>query len=69
MTDRSLFRRRDPFWEVDGPAARRAYRLRQARGAIAFLFAIAALAATALAWSIQLGIAATLGIPLALPPF
>ena len=69
MTDRSLFRRRDPFWEVDGPAARRAHRLRQARGAVAFLFAVAAVGAAALAWSIELGIAAALGVPLALPAF
>ena len=68
MTDRSLFRRRDPFWEVDGPAARRAYRVRQARGTIAFLVAVVAVGATVLAWLIELGIAATVGIPLALPP-
>ena len=68
MTDRSLFHRRDPFWEVDGPAARRAHRMRQARGTIAFLVAVAAVGATVLAWLIELGIAAAVGIPLALPP-
>jgi hypothetical protein len=69
MADRTLFRRRDPFWEVDGPAARRAYRARRARGAIAFLAAIAALGATVFAWSIELGIAAAVGVHLALPAF
>jgi hypothetical protein len=67
MTDRSLFRRRDRFWEVDGPAARRASRLRQARGALAFVAAFAAVLATAFAWSVELGIAAGVGIQLALP--
>lgn len=69
MTDHSLFRRRDPFWELDGPAARRARRIRQTRGAIALLFAVVAVGATILAWLVRLGIAAALGVPLALPPF
>jgi uncharacterized membrane protein len=69
MTDRSLFRRRDPFWEVDGPAARRAHRTRRARGALAFLAAVVAVGATAVAWSIELGVAAALGVHLALPAF
>jgi hypothetical protein len=69
LADRSLFRRRDPFWEVDGPAARRAHRARRARGAFAFMVAVAAVGATAFAWSIELGIAAGLGVRLALPAF
>jgi hypothetical protein len=67
VSSNSVFRRRDPFWEVDGKAARRAQRTRQARALLAFLVALAALAMTAFAWSIQVGLAAALGIPGSLP--
>jgi hypothetical protein len=67
MTARSLFHRRDPFWEVDGPAARRAQRSRRARGAIAFVAGVAAVAGAVLAWSVELGLASAVGIHLALP--
>ena len=67
MADRSLFRRRDPFWEVDGPAARRENRTRRMRATAAFFFAVTACAMTAFAWSIQLGLAAAFGIAASLP--
>jgi hypothetical protein len=64
---RSPFRRRDPWWEADGAAARNERRRQRARGGLAFLAAITAVAAAAFAWTIELGIAAALGIPLSLP--
>lgn len=63
----SLFRRRDPWWEADGAAARRVRRRQRAVSLIAFVAALAAVAGSALAWSIQLGLAAALGIRAALP--
>lgn len=67
MAVRSLFRsRRDPYWEVDGPTARRDARKRKARGALAFTVALGAVAFAAFAWSVELGLAALLGIRLTL---
>ena len=63
----SLFNRRDPWWESDGPAARRARRRRQAVGAVAFVASTVAIGASAFAWSIELGFARALGIHAALP--
>jgi len=67
MADRSMFRRRDPFWEVDGPAARRENRTRRMRATAAFFFALTACAMTAFAWAIQVGIASAFGIGASLP--
>lgn len=67
MSARSLFHRRDPDWELDGPAARREQRIRSLRGGIAFTAALAAVAAVAFAWAVELGIAASLGIHASLP--
>jgi hypothetical protein len=66
VSNRSPFRRRDPYWEVDGPAARREQRRLRARGTVAFMVALAAVAAAGFAWCVELGIAASFGIPLAL---
>jgi hypothetical protein len=63
----SLFRRRDPWWESDGAAARRARRRRATMSAVAFVTALAAVGASAFAWSIQLGLAAAMGIQATLP--
>lgn len=60
------FRRRDPWWAMDGPAARRARRRKQLMSIIAFLASLGAIAGAALGWSIQLGLAGSLGIPLRL---
>jgi len=62
----SLRNRRDPYWEVDGPAARRETRKRKARSALAFTVALGAVAFAAFAWSIELGLAALVGIRLTL---
>ena len=67
MPSLSLVNRRDPWWEADGPAARRARRRRQATSMAAFAAAMGAVAASAFAWSIQLGVAAVLGIHATLP--
>ena len=68
MAVRSSFRnRRDPYWEVDGPAARRDARKRKARGALAFTVALGAVAFAAFAWTVELGLAALVGIGLTLP--
>jgi hypothetical protein len=66
LSARSLFRRHDPYWEVDGPAARGEQRRVRARGTLAFVAALAAVAAAAFAWCVELGLAASLGIPLKL---
>jgi len=66
MPSLSLFRRRDPWWEVDGPAARRARRKQQLVSGAAFLAATVAVGAAAFAWAIQLGIAGALGVHAAL---
>ena len=62
MSTLSLFRRRDPWWEMDGPAARAKRRRQRFVSSVAFLAALTALAAAAFAWSIQLGIAALFGL-------
>jgi len=67
MSTLFLFRRRDPWWEVDGPAARRARRRRMFVSSVAFLASVAAVAAAAFAWSVQLGVASALGVRAALP--
>jgi hypothetical protein len=67
MSTLSLFRRRDPWWEADGPAARRARRKNRMVSVVAFAASLAAIGATAFAWSIELGVAASLGIHAALP--
>ncbi|HYO43713.1 MAG TPA: hypothetical protein VES19_10990 [Candidatus Limnocylindrales bacterium] len=67
MSTRFPFKGRpDPDWEVDGPAARREQRRRRARGAIAFTVALGAVAFAAFAWSVELGLAAMVGIGLTL---
>ena len=62
MPSLSLLKRRDPWWEADGPAARRARRRERVVAGAAFLAAVTAVGAAALAWSIQIGIAAMFGV-------
>jgi hypothetical protein len=59
--------RHDPYWESQGPAARREQRRRTARGLLAFAMSVAAVGAAALAWSIELGLAAGVGVNVRLP--
>ncbi len=67
MPSFSLLNRRDPWWESDGPAARRARRRERLVAGAAFLAALTAVGAAAIAWSIQLGIAALFGVGVTLP--
>ncbi|NJD28976.1 MAG: hypothetical protein FIA92_11840 [Chloroflexi bacterium] len=56
------FRRRDPWWAMDGPAARRARRRKRIVSLFAFLISLAAVTGAALAWAVQLGLGDTLGL-------
>jgi hypothetical protein len=67
MPSLSLLSRRDPWWEADGPAARRAHRRRRLIASLAFATSVTAVVGAALAWSIELGIAAAIGIQASLP--
>jgi hypothetical protein len=60
-------RRRDPFWDADGRAARRHRRWRRFVGLVAFVVSLGAVAGAVVAWAVELGYAANLGIPL-VPP-
>lgn len=66
MPSLSMFRRRDPWWEMDGHAARRARRRHQFVASVAFVASLGAIAAAAAAWAIQLGIAGMFGVHAAL---
>lgn len=59
-------RRRDPWWGLEGPAARRRHRYERFVSTTAFLASLVALGGAGLAWSIQLGFAAMLGLRLTL---
>ncbi len=67
MSSFSLFKRRDPWWESDGPTARREHRRRRLVAIIAFAAGLAACAAAAFAWSIELGLATVIGVHASLP--
>jgi hypothetical protein len=60
-------RRRDPWWEADGTAARRARRRRAFVSSLAFAASVVAIGAAAFAWSIELGFATMLGVHARLP--
>jgi hypothetical protein len=63
----SLFKRRDPWWESDGPTARREHRRRRLLATLAFAAGLAACGAAAFARSVELGLAAAIGIRASLP--
>ena len=60
MSTLSMFRRRDPFWEMDGPAARAKRRRERFVSSVAFVAAVAAVIGAAVCWSIQVGLTAFL---------
>ena len=60
MSTLSLFRRRDPFWEVDGPAARAKRRRERLVSTIAFALALTAVVLSGLLWWMQVGVGALL---------
>lgn len=55
------FRRRDPWWGQEGPAARRRHRYERFVSTTAFIASVFALGGAAMVWSIHLGFAAMLG--------
>jgi hypothetical protein len=57
-------RRRDPFWETNGPAARREHLRTRLMGMIALSYSVVAAAVTIAAWGIELGLAHVPGIRL-----
>ena len=59
-------RRRDPWWGLEGPAAKRRHRYERFISTTAFMASIVAIGGAALAWSIQLGFASMVGIRLTL---
>jgi hypothetical protein len=67
MSRLSLRKRHDPFWEVDGPAARRELRQRRLISGLAFAAAVTAAIGAAFAWSIELGASSGVGLHGALP--
>ena len=54
---RALFTRRDPWWDVEGRAARRDRRRHRLVVIAAFLASIAAVSGATYAWAIHLGLA------------
>jgi hypothetical protein len=57
-------RRRDPWWGLEGPAARRRHRRERIVSFLAFVASVAAIAGAGVAWAIQIGVAAVLGFNL-----
>jgi hypothetical protein len=50
-----LFARRDPWWEIDGPAARRERRRRRVVSFAAFLMSLFAVTGSVYVWAFHLG--------------
>ena len=55
-------RRRDPWWGLEGPAARRRHRYERVVSTTAFFASILAIGGAGFAWAIQLGFASMVGI-------
>jgi hypothetical protein len=53
-----LFSQRDPWWEIDGPAARRERRRQRLVALVAFAASLTAFSGATYAWAIHLGIVA-----------
>lgn len=54
-------RRHDPWWGVDGSAARSRYRRKRIVSTLAFVASLFAVGGAGAVWAIQLGFAAMLG--------
>ena len=65
MTLLTLFRRRDPWWQMDGQAARRVRRRQRLVAVLAFVLSVGAVGGAAVAWAVELGFAADLWVQLA----
>jgi len=57
-----LSRRRDPYWDVDGAAARKSRRRHGVMSVLAFVAAFGAVVAAVIAWAGVMGVA-PIGIP------
>ena len=57
-------RRRDPWWGLEGPAARRRHRYERFVSFVAFMASLIAIAGAGMAWAIQIGLASQLGFGL-----
>ena len=57
-------RRRDPWWGLEGPAARRRHRRERIFSFLAFVSSCLAIAGAGVVWSIHLGFADMLGFHL-----
>jgi hypothetical protein len=55
-------RRHDPWWGVDGSAARSRYRRKRIVSTLAFVASLLAISGAGTIWAIHLGFAATLGL-------
>ena len=60
------FRRHDPWWGVDGSAARARYRRHRIMSTLAFVASVFALGGAAWVWAVYLGFAAMLGFRMTL---
>ena len=56
------FRRHDPWWGVDGSAARARYRQQRYVTFLAFALSLSAIVGSGVLWAIHLGFAGMLGI-------
>lgn len=54
-------RRRDPWWGLEGPAARRRHRRERFMSFLAFVASLVAIGGAGIAWAIQIGLAAQFG--------
>lgn len=66
MPSMLTFRRRDPWWGLEGPAARRRHRYQRAVSFFAFMASLIAVGGAGIVWAIHLGFAAMLGFHVAL---
>jgi hypothetical protein len=53
----ALFNRRDPWWDVEGSAARRERRRRRRTALMAFAASLAAVSGATFVWAVHLGLA------------
>jgi hypothetical protein len=60
----AFFNRRDPWWEVDGPAARRERRRHRVISISAFVASLTAVSLATLVWAMHLGIAGAFALHL-----
>ena len=60
----ALFDKHDPWWDTDGPAARRERRRKRIVSSSAFAFSLLAVTGSAYAWAFHLGLVGVLAVHL-----